>query len=147
MPVRGQIMQVEDNAERVGVLWRSRGEEFLAEQAAELAADVERLRGIYAGEAVAEPPAKSKRRGRRESSTPDSTIDLRDEDVSGMVCSRHGTHEAATRCSRCRDVFCSACIVRPEATNGEPLCTGCALVMAGVTHRRARPLVAPGRER
>ena len=145
MPVRGEIMQVEDEAERVGVLWRSQGETFIAEQAAELAADVERLRAAYTKghEADAAAAATTTKPKRRSQVSAPPTIDLRDEDVSGMVCSRHGSHPAAARCSRCREIFCSACIVRPD---GDPLCTGCALIMGGVSHRRARPLMVPGRE-
>jgi len=145
MPVRGEIMQVEDEAERVGVLWRSQGETFIAEQAAELAADVERLRAAYtkSHEAAAAAAATTTKSKKRSQASPPPTIDLRDEDVSGMVCSRHGSHPAAARCSRCREIFCSACIVRPD---GDPLCTGCALIMGGVSHRRARPLMVPGRE-
>ena len=148
MPVRGHIMQVEDNAERVGILWRSQGEIFLAEQAAELAADVERLRAIYTKRVekdvatATQPRAKA----RKQRTAAAKTIDLRDDTVEGMVCSRHGNHDAAARCSRCREPFCWACILRPEATQGEPLCTGCALLMGGIRHRRQRPLVAPGRE-
>ena len=148
MPVRGHIMQVEDNAERVGVLWRSQGEAFLAEQAEELAADVERLRAVYVTQvqddaAEATPPRANRR---KDAARAAKTIDLRDDEVAGMLCTRHGNHDAAARCSRCREPFCWACIVRPEATQGEALCTGCALLLGGVRHRRIRPLVAPGRE-
>src|SRR5437762_4564038 len=100
MPVRGEIMQVEDEAERVGVLWRSQGETFIAEQAAELAADVERLRAAYTKAREADSAAAAtttpKPKKRSQPSAP-PTIDLRDEDVSGMVCSRHGPHPAAAR--------------------------------------------------
>ena len=80
MPVRGEIMQVEDEAERVGVLWRSQGETFIAEQAAELAADVERLRAAYtkSHEAAAAAAATTTKSKKRSQASPPPTIDLRD---------------------------------------------------------------------
>ena len=156
MPVsdRAQIVNLEDHSEeRLGRLWRSQGEDFLAEAASELTADVERLRGAYIKrlDAVEPPPirpapAKQAKpaKGRRRQALPAATIDLRGEDVTGVACARHGIHTAVSRCSRCHDAFCSLCIVPPAATGSDPLCTWCALRLSGVSHR-PRPLVAPGR--
>jgi hypothetical protein len=132
MPATDDVIHSQDDSERLGTLWRSQGEAFLEEHAAALIADVDRLRQAFvAGLAVAAPPAP--------------LIDLRDDGVAGMACSRHGNVSATARCIRCRSTFCAECIVQPEATHGEPLCTECALVAGGVHHKRARPLVAPGR--
>src|SRR5437764_1456842 len=103
-----------DEAERVGLVSRVVPDGTVvdvavgcsAEQAAELAAAVERLRAAYTegheADAAAAPTTKSKKRSPVVASP---TIDLRDEDVSGMVCSRHGSHPAAARCARCREIF------------------------------------------
>ena len=149
MPVRDEIIHLEQDSQRLGVLWRSQGNEFLAQQAAEIQADVERLRAAYVKRAAASAPSASpstSSKGGRKLGAAPRTIDLRDTSVAGMACSRHGNHAASERCRRCNDAFCAACIVRPEATHGEPLCTACALAMGGVRHRRTRPLVAPGRQ-
>jgi hypothetical protein len=150
MPVRDQIIHLEKDSERLGVLWRSQGNEFLAQQEAEIWADVARLRAAYVKRAAATiaPAARStSSRDHRKLGAAPRTIDLRDKSVAGIACSRHGNHAASDRCRRCNDAFCAACIVHPEATHGDPLCTACALVMGGVRHRRPRPLVAPGHGR
>jgi hypothetical protein len=131
MPAVEDVIQMEyESSERLGVLWRSQGKEFLEEQAAAVLADVERLRESYL-----------------ERAEETAVIDLRDWDVTGLACSRvtHGNIAAATRCRNCRQAFCESCVVHPDATDAEALCTECALVLGGVHHKRSRPLVAPGR--
>ena len=131
MPAVEDVIQMEyESSERLGVLWRSQGKEFLEEQAAAVLADVEVLRESYLERTEAA-----------------AVIDLRDWDVTGQACTRatHGDIAAATRCRNCRQAFCESCVVRPEANHGEALCTECALVLGGVHHKRSRPLVAPGR--
>ena len=46
------------------------------------------------------------------------------------------------RCSKCHNVYCDNCILLSQATRGRPLCTECALIVAGVHHKRTRPLVS-----
>jgi hypothetical protein len=139
------LLLLEKQSERLGVLWRSQGQEFLDEQAAELQDDVERLRDAYLAGADAEViDVRPTRRPRVA-----KVIDLRgDHGVSGRACSTadHGNVAAVTRCSRCHDVFCARCILQSEATRGRALCTECALIVSGVHHKRTRPLVAPARK-
>jgi hypothetical protein len=133
MPAVEDVIAMEyESSERLGVLWRSQGEAFLEEQAAAVLADVDRLRSSYMKGLEARDV---------------DVIDLRDWDVTGVACSRegHGDVEAVVRCTNCRGSVCAQCVVRPEATHGEALCTECALVLGGVHHKRARPVVAPGR--
>jgi hypothetical protein len=138
MAAKATIIHLEHQSRRLGVLWRSQGEEFLEEQAEIINADIDRLRSSYV----------SGLRARQARTAP--IIDLRDDDVAGMACSRdgHGHIEATARCARCtrcRNAFCDSDVVRPEPMHGDPVCTECALALAGVHHKRARPLVAPGR--
>jgi hypothetical protein len=149
-----EVIHLETQSERLGRLWRSQGEDFLAAQAAELIADVDRLRETYVAHAKHVRPSRRPpqplplpRIARAKPRAATTTIDLRDDDVSGMACSRHGNQAAAARCENCRQPFCGECVVRPEATHGPPLCTECALVLGGVHHKKQRPLVAPGRAR
>jgi hypothetical protein len=131
MPAVEEVIHMEyQSSHRLGVLWRSQGQKFLDGQAAAIIDDVDRLRESY---------VKTADQG--------GVIDLRDWDVTGMVCSRedHSNVAAATRCTSCRLAYCASCVVRPEATNGEALCTECALILGGIHHKRSRPLVAPGR--
>jgi hypothetical protein len=143
MPAKEDVVRPEHESARLGALWRSQGDAFLEQQAEALIADLDRLRQAYvaaldAPAPMGSPAAPPLRR---------TLIDLRDPDVTGLVCTReaHSNVDAAARCLRCGYAFCDGCLVRPEATHGEPLCTECALVMGGVHHKRARPLVAPGR--
>jgi hypothetical protein len=135
-------------SERLGVLWRSQGQEFLDEQAAVLQDDIERLREAYLANAaeVEAPPAPP--RQRRWPLAP-KVIDLREPEPvpDGFVCTTHGHGDvvATSRCVHCGAVFCSRCVVRLLATQGRPICKECALVAAGVHHKRSRPLTVPGR--
>ena len=141
MTASTSMLILEHESRRLGELWRSQGEEFLEEQAEIILADVTRLRETYlAGLAAAEAPKVTRSAGT-------TVIDLRDEDVSGMACSRegHSNIAAVTRCVRCRNVYCASDVVAPEALRGKAICTECALAVAGVHHKRPRPLVAPGR--
>jgi len=137
MPANASKIFLEHESLRLGMLWRSQGEEFLREQAEIITADVNRLRDLYVAGLGVQAPSRAKA----------AVIDLRGEDVSMMGCSRDGHVfvKAAARCSRCRNVFCEDDIVRPKRMRGDAICTECALVMAGVNHNRLRPLVAPGR--
>ena len=144
MPAYDDLMLLEHQSERLGVLWRSQGQAFLDEKAAELHDDVVRLRDAYiAGTRAGVTDAGAKRRPRVA-----KVIDLREPGVAGRACSTdgHGDVGAVTRCSRCHDAFCARCILQSAATHGRPLCTECALVAAGVHHKRARPLVAATRK-
>ena len=131
---------------RLGELWRSQGQEFLDEQAAALQEDVERLRHAYLAEAgKAEgwsPEVRQQLRLRAK------VIDLREPEPvpEGWVCSTdgHGDVAATSRCVHCGAVFCSRCVVRLLATQGQPLCKECALVAGGVHHRRHRQVKAAG---
>jgi hypothetical protein len=142
MPATDDGTPVEQEPERLGVLWRSQGDAFIAEQARTVMADVDRLREGDAGVGPASVAAPS-RRGRK--GRGGDVIDLRDK--ASLACSRdgHGDVAAAERCTRCLNVFCAACVLQSEATHDEPLCTECALVAAGVHHKRLRPTVAHGR--
>jgi hypothetical protein len=144
MPEIDEVLMLERQSERLGVLWRSQGQEFLEEQATALQDDVERLRAAYLADAGGRDGVRPRRR------TPATkVIDLTDPDpdVILRVCRTDGHSDvpAAVRCSRCRDVYCSDCILRSRATHDKPLCTECALIVSGVHHKRTRPLVAPGR--
>ena len=125
------------------MLWRSQGEGFLDEQAAALVADIDRMREAYAegdeSELTSPKPGRKPRRA--------EVIDLRDEGVSGLACSResHSNLAAAARCSNCQNAYCADCVVRPEGTDGEALCTECALVLGGVHRKRSPPARRPGR--
>jgi hypothetical protein len=102
------------------------------------------LREAYlaAAESVVVVKVRPKRRPRAA-----KVIDLREPGVTGRHCQTkgHGDVAAVTRCSRCHDVFCARCILQSEATGGRALCAECALIVAGVHHKRSRPLVAPTR--
>ena len=142
MPAKEDVVRPEHESARLGELWRSQGDAFLEQQADALIADLDRLRQAYV--AALDPPAPMESPAVPGRPT---LVDLRDPDVTGLVCAReaHSNRDAAARCMRCGNAFCDGCLVRPEATHGEPLCTECALVMGGVHHKPARPLVAPGR--
>jgi hypothetical protein len=147
------LLILETQSERLGYLWRSQGQAFLDEQAAELQADVERLRVAYlaaVGPAAAPAPVASRPR-RRLLPTPHPkprVIDLRDTQPSELppnwVCSTdgHPLESAVAQCSRCEGIFCRRCILQAEATHGRALCLKCALVAAGVHHKKSRPLAA-----
>ena len=47
MPAMEDMLMLETQSERLGHLWRSQGQTFLDEQAAELNEDIERLRDSY----------------------------------------------------------------------------------------------------
>jgi len=138
------LLLLERQSERLGVLWRSQGQDFLDEQAAALQEDVERLRDAYLARAEGPTEARAKRRLR----VP-KVIDLRDPDadVIGRACSTdgHGDVSAVTRCSRCHEAYCQGCILQSTATHDKPLCTECALIVSGVHHKRTRPLAVPAR--
>jgi hypothetical protein len=150
MPAIEDLLVLERPSQRLGVLWRSQGQEFLDATATELLEDVERLRDAYISMAAA--AAASQPAPRRRLRVP-RVIDLRepasDPDVSAHACSTdgHGDVVALCRCSRCHDVYCRNCILQSAATHDKPLCTECALIVAGVHHKRARPLVAHARAR
>jgi len=137
------VLMLERQSERLGVLWRSQGQDFLDEQAAALQEDVERLREAYL--ALAGEPAASEARPKRKTRVP-KVIDLREAtpDVLGRPCSTdgHGDVGAALRCSRCHEAYCARCILNSPATHGKPLCTECALIVSGVHHKRTRPVSA-----
>ncbi|MBV8304790.1 MAG: hypothetical protein JOZ04_11305 [Acidimicrobiia bacterium] len=143
MPAIDDVLILERQSARLGVLWRSQGRAFLDEQAAELQEDVERLREAYLAAAESSEPSAQ----RRPFLAP-KVIDLRDPEVSGLECSTggHGHVGAVARCSRCRNVYCDTCILLSQATRGHPLCTECALVVAGVHHKRTRPIAGPARK-
>jgi hypothetical protein len=130
------------DSERLGVLWRSQGEAFLQEHAVTLKADMDRLRAAYVAGLDPEASGVRHRWSRRH-----EVIDLREPDGMGKACSTegHGDMVAVASCARCHNAFCERCILQSKATHDEPLCTECALVLSGVHHKRARPLVAQGR--
>ena len=146
MPAIDDVLMLERQSERLGVLWRSQGQEFLDEQAAELQGDVERLRDAYL--ALAKAPKADARPSRPRLRVP-RIIDLREPEpeVIGEACATegHGDVAAAIRCSRCNKVYCGNCILQSAATHEKPLCTECALIVSGVHHKRSRPLVAHSR--
>ncbi|MBV8982193.1 MAG: hypothetical protein JO086_14920 [Acidimicrobiia bacterium] len=138
---------VERESERLGRLWRSQGQEFLDEHAALLQDDIARLRDAYLAEAGKAREWSPEARAQLRLRLP-KVIDLREPEAvpDGLVCTAdgHGDVAATSRCARCRAVFCSRCVVRLLATQGEPLCKECALVAAGVHHRRQRRVKAGG---
>ena len=155
MPAYDDLLMLELQSERLGVLWRSQGQAFLDEQAVELQEDVDRLRAAYlvmaesATVSVIRPKRRTRPAGVIDLRQPD-VVDVRDPDIeAGWVCSTdgHWMEAAATRCSSCQAVFCRRCILQSDATHGRPLCMECALVAAGVHHKRIRPLAAPGRKK
>ena len=133
---------VDHDCRRVSELWRSQGEAFLLEQAEILTADVDRLRAAYM--VSAKVTVGSEQSATRESEV---VIDLRDNDLEGVYCCTRGHtfEKAAARCIRCRNAFCADDIVRPDMMHGDAVCAECALILAGVNHKRSRPLVASGR--
>jgi len=134
MPAIDDLLMLERQSERLGVLWRSQGQDFLDEQAVALQEDVVRLREAYlAGIDTEVVEVRAKRRPR----VP-KVIDLREPKVTGRACHTegHGDIVAVTRCSRCHDVFCARCILQSEVTRGRALCTECALIVSGVHHKR-----------
>ena len=146
MPAIEQVLILERQSERLGVLWRSQGQAFLDEQAAELLEDVERLRETYL--ALAEPASAEDMRPRRRIRVPKvidlhttKIIDLRDaeREVAGRVCSTegHSNVAAATKCTRCHEVYCRQCILQSPATRDKALCTECALIVSGVHHKKS----------
>jgi len=141
------LLMLEHQSERLGLLWRSQGQNFLDEQAAALQEDVERLRASYLAMAESMPAeARPKRRVR----VP-RVIDLRDPaaEILDRVCCTdgHGNVAAEISCSRCHDVYCRRCILQSSATRDKPLCTECALVVAGVHHKRTRSAAASARSK
>lgn len=145
MPAIDEVLMLERQSERLGVLWRSQGQAFLDEQAAALQEDVERLRDAYlatTGSAPVEEPARRRLRVPK-------VIDLRDPEpeAMGRACSTegHGDVAAAIRCSRCHEIYCRRCILQSPATHDKPLCTECALIVSGVHHKRTRTAAAAGR--
>ena len=144
MPAIDDLLMLERQSERLGLLWRSQGQDFLDERAAELQDDVERLREAYLAASVTEVVDVGPKRRPRVA----RVIDLREPEVTGPACSAegHGNVAAVTRCSRCHDAFCARCILQSEATRGRALCTECALILGGVHHKRTRPLVAQPRK-
>ncbi|MBV8387531.1 MAG: hypothetical protein JOZ68_07890 [Acidimicrobiia bacterium] len=126
---------------RLGELWRSQGQEFLDEHAAALQEDVDRLRASYLGDVANasgwSPEVREQLRLRGS-----KVIDLREPEPvpEGFVCTTDGHSDvmATSRCAHCGATFCSRCVVRLLATQGQPLCKECALVAGGVHHRRPR---------
>ena len=145
MPAIDEVLMLERQSERLGVLWRSQGQAFLDEQAIALQEDVERLRDAYLAttEAVADED-RPKRRVRvpKVIDLRPKVIDLRDteNEVTGRACSTegHGNIAAETRCSCCHEVYCRRCILQSAATHDKALCTECALIVSGVHHKRTR---------
>ncbi|MBV9413305.1 MAG: hypothetical protein JO148_17060 [Acidimicrobiia bacterium] len=145
MPAIDEVLMLERQSERLGVLWRSQGQEFLAEQATALREDVERLREAYL---AASEPVTDEERPKRRVRVPKvidlrpKVIDLRaaEAEVMGRSCSTdgHGNVAAETRCSRCHEVYCRRCILQSAATHDKALCTECALIVSGVHHKRTR---------
>jgi hypothetical protein len=147
MPAIDEVLMLERQSERLGVLWRSQGQAFLDEQAAALQEDVERLRDAYlatAGVSTVDERPKHRLRVPK-------VIDLREPDpepdAMRRACSTdgHGNVGAETRCSRCHEVYCRRCILQSAATHDKPLCTECALIVSGVHHKRTRPVAHSGR--
>ena len=152
MPAHDDWLLLETQSERLGVLWRSQGQAFLDEQAVELQEDVDRLRDAYVRQAPAEPaPSRARRKLLAKPTFKHKVIDLREprdpEIQPGWICSTDGhfMESATARCSHCQGIFCRKCILQTQATHGKPLCLECALVAAGISHKRIRPLVASGR--
>jgi hypothetical protein len=142
-----EVLILERQSERLGLLWRSQGQKFLDEQAAALQDDVERLRASYLVLAESVPAdARPKRRVR----VP-RVIDLRDPapEIVDRVCCTDGHNNVAadTSCSRCHEVYCRRCILQSSATHDKPLCTECALIVSGVHHKRTRPAAASARSK
>lgn len=54
-------------------------------------------------------------------------------DVDHDGCGKHPTIPTVGRCERCRQGSCASCHV---VAGGRSLCVSCAMVVAGVTHRR-----------
>jgi len=144
-------MILENESRRLGELWRSQGEAFLIEQAEILAEDVERLRASYVKtlkvRVVTSPPKSAPMSAPAATTVVEVTeeevvIDLRDNSLQGVYCSRkgHTFDKAVARCTRCKEAFCEDDIVRPPRLKGNAVCTDCALDMAGVNHKRYRPL-------
>jgi len=137
-----EVLILERQSERLGVLWRSQGQEFLDEQAAELQEDVDRLRSTYLAMTEA---AVVDRRPRVRTRMP-RVIDLREPlpEIIDRACSTdgHGDVAAETTCSRCHAVYCRRCILQSRATHDKPLCTECALIVSGVHHKKMRPVEA-----
>src|SRR4051794_29398724 len=152
MPAIDDGLMLETQSQRLGQLWRSQGQAFLDEQAIELQEDVTRLRDAYLATVGADPVLSRPRRRLHKPHAEPEVIDLREsqhpEILPGWVCSTegHALESAMARCSRCDAIFCRRCILQTEATHGRPLCLECALVAAGVHHKRTRPLVAAGRK-
>ena len=145
MPAIDEVLMLERQSERLGVLWRSQGQAFLDEQAAALREDVERLREAYLATALPEVIEDRPKRRVRVPKVVDlrpKVIDLRDSeaDVIDRACSTdgHGNVAAETRCSRCHEIYCRRCILQSAATHDKPLCTECALIVSGVHHKRSR---------
>lgn len=151
MPAIEELLVLERQSERLGVLWRSQGQAFLEETATELLDDVNRLRAAYIA-AAATTNASTPVHGRRGLRTA-RVIDLRepasDPEVALLACSTdgHGDVVAFCRCSRCGDAYCRRCILQSAATHDKPLCTECALIVAGVHHKRARPVASQAKTR
>ena len=143
----GDVLILERQSERLGVLWRSQGQKFLDEQAVELQEDVERLRAAYL--AKADPVAVEQRPRRRVRVA--RVIDLREpaREIIDRACSTdgHGNVAAEITCSRCHDVYCGRCILQSRATHDKPLCTECALIVSGVHHKKVRSVATPARGR
>jgi hypothetical protein len=137
-----EVLILERQSERLGVLWRSQGQRFLDEQAAELQEDVERLRSAYL--ATVDSMAAD-RRPRRRVRGP-NVIDLRDPapEIIDRACSTdgHGDVAAEISCGRCNAVYCRRCILQSRATHDKPLCTECALIVSGVHHKKTRTVEA-----
>jgi hypothetical protein len=147
MPAYDELLMLETQSERLGHLWRSQGQDFLDEQAAQLQEDVNRLRDAYVTGVPAEPApgrAMSRMRPTPKPKADAKVIDLRQEPeiLPGWICSTdgHALESAVARCSRCHGIFCQRCILQAESTQGRPLCLECALVLGGVHHKRMRPL-------
>ena len=117
MPAIDEVLMLERQSERLGVLWRSQGQAFLDEQATALQEDVDRLRAAYLAQAGSAISAVQTRRRVRMP----KVIDLRDPEpeVTGRACSTdgHGDVAAAVRCSRCHESYCLRCILQSPATH------------------------------
>ena len=141
----GEVLILERQSERLGVLWRSQGQKFLDEQAVELQEDVERLRATYLAMADA---TVAERRPKRRVRAP-RIIDLRDPapEIIDRACTTdgHGNVAAEISCSRCHAVYCGRCILQSRATHDKPLCTECALIVSGVHHKKIRTVEAASR--
>jgi hypothetical protein len=57
-------------------------------------------------------------------------------------CAKHTGLKSVGNCGQCGLAFCDDCLVSPFGDKKPPMCVGCALALAGVTHKLERPRAA-----